>query len=486
MQRKQGKQKKVLSGMTALVCVAALLITGTFAWRGVSSALNVFSDTKVTPTTVGANLHDDFDKTTGDKNVYAENTGESDVYVRIQLTELLNKGATTPGTQTPVIYAPTDLTNSGNNYNAYGGAFKWTLGNTAPVGYNSIMGSAAWNSAADRSAKDNLVGDAFGGAQNNGSTIVDLKGATTTAKVAPAGTVITMAAYNAKSAADKATFVGWIYDTDGWAYWSQPLAGGATTSLLLDKVAMPAAGSETYYYAINAKMEYVDEVDLPAWTAGAEIQEGAGAGTTPGLGTTTQLAKNLLNGISGSGSTIKGVVGETFEASGYEWVILDIDAQGNALVVTKHVLGDTVFNTNAEDGNQYEGSTIDGAMSNFYATLKVADASGTGLKITDMALTSNVYANTPMWSAAGGKSAVATGGKEGFFALSYQEVSDLFAENADRAATRTNGFTATYWLRSAGSYPTGATYVGSAGGRILNTSVDRSFGFRPALWITCE
>lgn len=110
------EKRKLLTSLTALVCVAALLVGGTFAWRGVASALNEFGDEEITPpdpTDPGANLHDDFDAATGDKNFFVENTGDADVYVRVKLEEMFVDGINDPATGTWELFKPTDLTNSG-------------------------------------------------------------------------------------------------------------------------------------------------------------------------------------------------------------------------------------------------------------------------------------------------------------------------------------------------------------------------------------
>jgi len=55
----------------------------------------------------------------------------------------------------------------------------------------------------------------------------------------------------------------WVYDTDGWVYWSSPIAGGATTGLLLDAIELNQVMDDTWYYAINAIGQFVtaDDVD---------------------------------------------------------------------------------------------------------------------------------------------------------------------------------------------------------------------------------
>ena len=83
--------------------------------------------------------------------------------------------------------------------------------------------------------------------------------------------VITMAEYNSLS--DKLAFEGWVYDSDGWAYWSQPIAPGTATGLLLDKIDYATKNSATgrevsvipqqdSYYAINAVAQFITYEDI--------------------------------------------------------------------------------------------------------------------------------------------------------------------------------------------------------------------------------
>ena len=511
----QGKKKKLLTSITALICVVALLVGGTFAWRGVSSALNEFTATKATETDPGANLHDDFDATTGDKNIYVENTGDSDVYVRIRLDEVFVDGSNTPSIAWSTFVPGIDLTESGAHHDAYGTeGFVWTLGNeTTPYAYHSIEGSTEWDAAADRAATDALVGDALGSAKN-GSTIVDLSAGDTTAKVAPTGTVITMADYNdpAKNPDGKA-FVGWIYDTDGYAYWSQPLKEGETTSLLLNGVTVPTANSETYYYAINAVMEYVDIEDLPAWTEDAEVEAGAGAGDEVD-DETTAAAKAMLTAISvapsenidpakGDWSDVKWELGETFEASGYEWIVIAVDGD-NALIITKDTIGKSRFDATT---TVYANSELKGKIDSFYATELAGNdiaAADETKKITGVAQPSDYLDKTPASTghtdaSVGGLSKVDENGTTGCFLLSIQEVNNYligtsYAIGRSNHAKVADGFSV--WGTTDGgadSYFTRSQRSGNDMHIVTNTGATSGYCAitfdimaRPVVWITTK
>lgn len=329
----KNKHKKVVSGVTAICCAAAVLVAGTFAWQAIANAINPFSDAEVTGGS-GGNLHDDFDSQTGTKKIYVENTGDADIFVRVKLEEVFVKdSAKAPTTPDWKLHIPAgnkvaDCEGTDQFHGIYGDAFTWTMGNSDAYSYKSIVDSDEWKAAvvkddteATRKAQDQLVGDALGSA-TSGSTIVKLKDAKTTEKTAPACSVITMKEYTKKSGADKQTFSGWVYDVDGYAYWSQPLAKDGTTGLLLNGVTLPTENSETYYYAINATMEYVDGKDIAAWTGvgedgertltlngkdqmtaskndkGEKIKSGSQVGNTTIEGSTN--AKSMLNMIAGN------------------------------------------------------------------------------------------------------------------------------------------------------------------------------------------
>ncbi len=57
----------------------------------------------------------------------------------------------------------------------------------------------------------------------------------------------------------------WVLDTDGWAYWAAPLAGGQKTSLLIDKLTLLEQPAGDFYYALHAAMETVTDDDIALW-----------------------------------------------------------------------------------------------------------------------------------------------------------------------------------------------------------------------------
>ena len=297
------RSKKILSSGTALLCVLAILVSGTLAFLGSSVATNSFRDTIIPLTDLtGANLHDDFAGMQGvngdmitDKDVYVENTGDKDVFVRIKLTEVFDG---TSQLFIPKIDGEGAIEAAGNT-----AGFEWKLGGNGPKNYNSIKDTTQWDNALAPGAQTGLVADAIG--QATTASKADTSVGTPAGQTLDKDGVISMTQYFAMHTTDRAAFQGWIYDVDGFAYWSQPLEPDTATGLLLDSVRVPEVGKQTYEYDIVVDMEFVDMDDIPAWldagadgartvvvnadkqwdgvltnAAGATIQAGPKAGTT--------------------------------------------------------------------------------------------------------------------------------------------------------------------------------------------------------------
>ena len=204
--------------------------------------------------------------------------------------------------------------------------------------------------------------------------------------------------------------------------------------------------------------------------------------------------------------------GGEFSASGWDWIIIGLDGNGNALVTTKYVIGNHRF---AASSNVYADSELKTVMDGFYETTltgidaqAIANNNVNAKKITGVAQPSNYLSNTPRYDAAGGLSAVvASGGNKSCFALSYQEAQKYLAGKSYLAARSSstlvpgglglgNSFTycgsasgnstSCYWLRSPGYDATYASNVGCNGPIYFN--INSVFGnaemcVRPALWI---
>ena len=105
------------------------------------------------------------------------------------------------------------------------------------------------------------------------------------------GSVISMAEYKALSDAEKRALNAWVYDADGWAYWSQAIQPGEATGLLLNDIGEKLKNtSDNWYYAIEATAQFVTAND-----SGYDNATGfwdTAKGTVP-----TDDAKALLKGI---------------------------------------------------------------------------------------------------------------------------------------------------------------------------------------------
>jgi hypothetical protein len=175
------------------------------------------------------------------------------MFVRIKLNELMSLTTNKPGEITDAWKAHIYGDNAEDCGHANGAGdlfhdyFKWAMG-----GQKWYMPSNGEQLAQDTGIYG--PGDAVNGA-----------------KQTPSAEVITIAAYLAKTSEAQAAFIGWIYDTDGYAYWSQPLGKGDVTGLLLNKVNTADSLKEKnidYYYAIDVITEAVDAEDVPMWTVG--------------------------------------------------------------------------------------------------------------------------------------------------------------------------------------------------------------------------
>lgn len=250
------KNKKLLIPVTILVA-AMLLMAGTFAWTQMVNKVNEFIGTKSPGEDII--LHDDFDPITGNKDVYVENPNNVDVFVRIKLNEAMNLTSNTwrPGNSDWQTHTPTDKNcadcghfNSANKkFHDY---FTWTLG--------------GWKYYKPADGSSSVVTD------NN-----IYNGSEPGVYPTPDAQIMTMADYMKTTDAFAKTFYGWIYDTDGYAYWSQPLKQNEVTGLLLNKVTIsPSLNDTDYYYAIDVILEAVDIKDIPMWTQRAPASDGSG------------------------------------------------------------------------------------------------------------------------------------------------------------------------------------------------------------------
>lgn len=103
------------------------------------------------------------------------------------------------------------------------------------------------------------------------------------------GTIITMKDWMAMGSP---TGPYWVFDTDGWAYWAEPIEPDTATGLLLDEIEVHTLLEDTWYYEINARGQYASKGD---WGSQATQDTPATGFYTDGI---TENAIKLLNSIS--------------------------------------------------------------------------------------------------------------------------------------------------------------------------------------------
>lgn len=262
--------------MITVFLALLLLIAGTFAWTSISQrALNEKDgENKITS---GGRIHDDYSKATGNKDIYGENFGTKDLYVRIKLSEYFEKngsplvaGTTKDDKNT---WTPYGLPSSAET-TAYRDYVTWELGGDKvflPT-FNTDSDNKSTDAAQDAidvltggaTAQGNGEHDAFTNGQvvpnDDDATITHIAKPTLTQGRAP----ISMATWKTLPANEK---VGdyWVIDTDGWAYWANTLKPTQATSLLLTQLSYNDEKigeiEGKWYYGIDVIGEFATEED---------------------------------------------------------------------------------------------------------------------------------------------------------------------------------------------------------------------------------
>ena len=356
-------KKKLLTSAVALGTAAVLTLGGTFAWQSINqTAVNEGSDI-VNP---GGRLHDDYDGTTGDKDVYVENfTGEygENIYTRIRLEEYFKVAVNTghgnkaendvigstvkdeEGNVTSYDYriftgydtldadntvsACVDTTEEGK-YTSGTSYFKWTMGSedSATVYYMptfnlnkdslvaDVNGSykqgtgvisskdvegGQYNARTDYTAGQTLdgteiydaddntideVGNDFDNLDNYADNIRTKEAPHTAKEVFGTKGLISMEDWLAlleesEDGYDANVHGGWwVYDTDGWVYWSAFIGAGNTTGLLLDSIEMTEVMDDGWYYALNVVAQFITATDMGQKNGTGFYDAAAGAAPT--------------------------------------------------------------------------------------------------------------------------------------------------------------------------------------------------------------
>lgn len=290
------KVKKRLSGLTALTLSAAILLSGTFAWQSISQKAKNEASGIVNP---GGRLHDYFDGQ--NKMVFVENFTSADdngvpIFARIRLYEYMEIGKdagkanvadrnvqVVGGLDKTKIATPEDWIVHAPEGNITGGQaqthqpmhnyWKWEMGGQGKYmpTFNKDKDSLDADINGTFAGKDGKTGPGDDGTDDKYSDYVDYtkpenNSKTETEKYADGkasntgiehtvkdtlnATVITMKEW---LTLDDGKKIGpmWVYDTDGWAYWAQPIEPGTATGYLLKGITPNKEPDEEWYYAIN-------------------------------------------------------------------------------------------------------------------------------------------------------------------------------------------------------------------------------------------
>jgi hypothetical protein len=270
---------KRTAALAAVVVAAALAATGTWAYTNfVQKVTNPFAG----QSSAGVRLHDDFEKVTDaepkeyNKDVYVENYGVHAQFVRIKLYEYWQMDTVTYPTNADATEANIEGTWSVHKPDASDiilnpagdtphGWWTWTLGGQIYYHFTTCKDDNPDDDASDDTPDCKATDvDTYTGtkleALEDGVT-----GQTLMAQVT------TMTKWKALSDEDKAAYVGWVYDNDGWAYWAKPLQPGEATGLLLDAVTLSKQVEATSFdYRIHVKLEAATSDDIAKFNAPAD------------------------------------------------------------------------------------------------------------------------------------------------------------------------------------------------------------------------
>ena len=203
------KKNKTFTTIMAGVCAATMLVVGTLALQGADRLRNDFSGTSDGVPVIDEN----FDPDVGIKEVWVDNKGNAPAYVRLKLSEYQEFTKAAALSQSP------------------SGAYDWIL--HLPTGTDGVdlldcdhsQHGADFHTGFEWTFANTIPASAYNGTQTN----------------------------------------VWIYDIDGWAYWSEPLPAQGKTAFFLTNVDTTYTDTD-YYYAIDVGLEYVDVADLGYWT----------------------------------------------------------------------------------------------------------------------------------------------------------------------------------------------------------------------------
>ena len=307
-------RKKLSVSLAAVITAVVVLLSGTFTWQSINqTALNEASDV-INP---GGRLHDDFDGE--NKDIYVENFAEEPIFVRIQLGEHLaftnNRGVEGAQRENVVIGGVDE--NGDRTYAIH--LFGEEQYNPSDKYWTWITGGSTVYMPTFNKNKDSLVGDINGtyqgpdgkvtdhpdddrykdyvtytpGDQKTGTEIHDADSNSVDEvgndfvrldNYETAGNIVRQEATHTARSTLNACFISmadwlelvkqageydvaahgyyWVYDTDGWVYWSAPVLPDTATGLLLDEIRLHGVMDDSWYYAIEVKAQFVTADDI--------------------------------------------------------------------------------------------------------------------------------------------------------------------------------------------------------------------------------
>ena len=262
-----GLSRKVLTAVAA-ISLMALIISGTYAWTSFNSrAINAWQGTGANPVIeVGGTLHDDHAENEESKQIYVENYGNEDLFVRIMLRDYMEVGsgaglkaaAGAHSVSEEIIHNPQNMARklAGGSIDDPTTWRKFTAyrldGFTALAFETDPSDYWQWHTGGkkfyyptplDKRGDYSYVSQRSPG----GLTANSMHADGTQAKETLSGTLKSMSNWKAEG---KQIGNFWVVDYDGWSYWASPLKPGDATGLLLNRVSQIAEIEDDYYYGI--------------------------------------------------------------------------------------------------------------------------------------------------------------------------------------------------------------------------------------------
>ena len=278
------KKRILLMSLALVICIAGS-IGGTLAWKDFSqSATNRFRGT----TDPDVTLHDEFDGE--NKDVFVENSGKQDIYVRVRLDEYMEIGGVSfvdgVTAKTKDLWQPHEWPQDGSDIaecnciadgdpnHLFHSYYTWTV-NGAERDYNPGTPGLVYTKLDPVTEKVDTTGSLHTQDAAKPVLMSDYVRISSWLAADPGNTIAGLSAGD-KESYDAYTAGCWILDADGWAYWSVVLKPDTATNLLLDKV-LPTSKDipDDWYYGIDVKLQAVTSNDFTKWavTPGTDAEK---------------------------------------------------------------------------------------------------------------------------------------------------------------------------------------------------------------------